>query len=161
MDVAHALDGARLAGYRQPHAQSEWRPLRAVDLRAAGIVWSSTKLSKRGVVMIHICHAIGCTVVVPPRLLMHLQHWRMVPKDLQRAVWAAYRQGQEQDKRPSKAYLQAAARAIIAVAEQEQRPIPPAYYKMAGSAQGTVSGYRAELFPSTPGVLHDTGNVDA
>lgn len=44
-------------------------------------------------------------------------HWRMVPRHLQRAVWQNYREGQEIDKRPSAAYLEAAERAIAAVAE--------------------------------------------
>jgi len=46
-------------------------------------------------------------------------HWNMVPARLQRAVWAHYRRGQERDKRPSRAYLQAALRAIAAVADRE------------------------------------------
>jgi hypothetical protein len=37
--------------------------------------------------MPHTCHAEGCEVAVPPKLLMCLKHWRMVPKHLQREVW--------------------------------------------------------------------------
>ena len=40
--------------------------------------------------MIHCCHAKGCTVAVPPKLLMCLRHWRLVPARLQRDVWATY-----------------------------------------------------------------------
>lgn len=67
----------------------------------------------------HTCHAKNCTKVVPPRLLMCLKHWRMVPRELQHAVWATYRPGQEVDKKPSRAYLDAARAAIEAVAAKE------------------------------------------
>lgn len=67
--------------------------------------------------MPHRCHARGCRREVAPSLLMCPVHWRMVPRHLQRAVWQHYREGQEVDKRPSAAYLEAAAAAIAAVAE--------------------------------------------
>lgn len=72
--------------------------------------------------MVHTCHALGCRVAVPPRMLMCLTHWRMVPQALQRQVWATYRRGQEQDKQPSSAYLAAVKAAIAAVATQEDGP---------------------------------------
>jgi hypothetical protein len=62
--------------------------------------------------MSHLCHATGCEREVEPKLLMCLKHWRMVPRPLQRAVWAQYRSGQEDDKRPSREYLAAADAAI-------------------------------------------------
>ena len=65
--------------------------------------------------MTHHCHAVGCQTPVPPRLLMCGRHWAQVPKDLQRAVWDAYRPGQEDDKRPSHAWHLAATDAIAAV----------------------------------------------
>ena len=68
----------------------------------------------------HHCHAKGCTRIVPPSKLMCLRHWRMVPRELQRAVWATYRPGQESDKRPSREYLEAARAAIHAVAAKEE-----------------------------------------
>jgi len=67
----------------------------------------------------HTCHAKGCEVLVAPRLLMCLKHWRKVPLELQRKVWAHYRPRQEIDKRPSAAYLDAAQAAIDAVAALE------------------------------------------
>lgn len=70
--------------------------------------------------MAHRCHAEGCTQNVAPRLLMCYRHWCMVPKRLQDAVWANYRQGQEVDKRPSEAYLAAARAAVTAVRNKEQ-----------------------------------------
>lgn len=63
----------------------------------------------------HHCHVPGCSADVPPRMLMCGRHWRRVPVPLQRAVWAAYRSGQEVDKRPSAAWLEAADKAIAAV----------------------------------------------
>lgn len=69
----------------------------------------------------HTCHAHGCTEHVPPELLMCRHHWRLVPTPLKRAVLRFYRPGQEISKRPSDAYLVAAANAINAVAELEQQ----------------------------------------
>jgi hypothetical protein len=79
----------------------------------------------------HTCHATGCTVAVPPHLLMCFRHWRLVPRPLQARVYATYRRGQEIDKRPSAAYLDAAKAAIRAVAEKEsttppREPLPSA-----------------------------------
>lgn len=70
--------------------------------------------------MTHTCHAQGCDVSVPPALLMCGRHWRLVPAELQAAVWRAYRRGQETDKRPSALYLAVATAAIAAVAEIER-----------------------------------------
>ena len=68
---------------------------------------------------IHTCHAKGCTVEVPPKLLMCLRHWRMVPKEIQSAVWRHYRPGQEIDKKPTAEYLTVMKLAIDAVAARE------------------------------------------
>jgi len=70
----------------------------------------------------HHCHAYACQANVPPRLHMCAHHWRMVPKDKQRALWAAYRPGQERTLTPSVAYLHAAAACVRAVAEAEGHP---------------------------------------
>lgn len=70
--------------------------------------------------MKHLCHATGCTVEVPPKLLMCPRHWRMVPPDIQRAVWRHYRPGQEIDKRPTKEYLEVMKLAIEVVEEREK-----------------------------------------
>lgn len=74
----------------------------------------------------HDCHARGCEVPVRPELLMCLAHWRMVPRPIQRLVWAAYRPGQCDDKRPSKQWHQAADAAIGYVARMEERPVTKA-----------------------------------
>ena len=71
----------------------------------------------------HTCHARGCDRAVPPELLMCGRHWRMVPRILQRAVWAAYRPGQCDDKRPSEAWHLAADAAIGSVARAEGQPV--------------------------------------
>ena len=47
------------------------------------------------------------------------RHWSMVPAGLQRDVWAAYRPGQCDDKRPSETWFAAADAAIKAVWEAE------------------------------------------
>ena len=69
--------------------------------------------------MRHTCHARGCDVEVPPRLLMCRVHWSRVPAHLKRAVWREYRPGQEVDKQPNAAYLEVMAAAIDAVAQKE------------------------------------------
>ena len=68
----------------------------------------------------HTCHARGCDRLIPPRRFMCPAHWQMVPMVLQRAILEFYIPGQEKDKRPSPAYVQAAREAIEAVAEKER-----------------------------------------
>lgn len=67
----------------------------------------------------HRCHALNCERPVEARFLMCPPHWRMVPLELQRRVWATYVPGQEVRKDPTAAYLEAAAAAIQAVAGKE------------------------------------------
>lgn len=75
----------------------------------------------------HTCHADGCSVAVPPRLLMCAAHWRMVPRRLQADLWAVYVPGQEQRKDPTRRYLEVARQCIAAVATVEGRaPAAPA-----------------------------------
>lgn len=69
--------------------------------------------------MSHHCHATGCEANVPPSMWGCRKHWFMVPKRLRDRIWATYRRGQEDDKRPSIAYLHAAREAVIAVAKKE------------------------------------------
>lgn len=68
-------------------------------------------------VMAHTCHARGCTIAVPPKMLMCRRHWFLVPKALRDAVWRTYHPGQERTKDPTSEYLAAAHAAIEAVAE--------------------------------------------
>jgi hypothetical protein len=58
-----------------------------------------------------------------------------VPLPLRQAVWAAYQPSQERTRRVTWAYLQTAARAVIAVAEQERRDIPEIWWHMAAGKQ--------------------------
>ena len=71
--------------------------------------------------MVHECHAIGCKVAVPPKMLMCLRHWRMVPRPLQQRVWETYRPGQEATKDPSQEYMTEHLAAVAAVAQAEGR----------------------------------------
>jgi hypothetical protein len=73
--------------------------------------------------MSHHCHARGCTTTVKPELLMCWQHWRVVPKKIQMAVYAAYRPGQCDDKNPSEAWHVAADAAIGYVAALDGEPM--------------------------------------
>lgn len=72
--------------------------------------------------MSHTCHAVNCERNVPPRMHMCKPHWSMVPRHLQRALWAAYKPGQERRMDPSAAYLRCAAACVKAVAETEGQP---------------------------------------
>lgn len=67
----------------------------------------------------HTCHARGCHVCTPPKLLFCRRHWAMVPHAIQRAVWAHYVPGQEIRKDPTPEYLEVMRDAIDAVAAKE------------------------------------------
>lgn len=70
----------------------------------------------------HTCHAIGCTVEVPPEYFMCLRHWQMTPAFLREEVSNAYRPGQCDDwSMVSKRYCIAAKNALVAVAHKEKR----------------------------------------
>ena len=66
----------------------------------------------------HCCHLPDCEEVIAPKFLMCAKHWKLVPKELQQDVYRFYRAGQEKTKNPSKNYLQAARKAILAVEEK-------------------------------------------
>ncbi len=67
------------------------------------------------------CSAHACDTAVAAKLFMCPKHWRMVPLDLQAAIWRAYRPSQEKDGKVSKAYWAAAQAAINAVRNRETR----------------------------------------
>lgn len=75
--------------------------------------------SRHGPTPPHRCHAIGCEVAIPPRLLMCKRHWFMVPPDIRARVWDEYVPGQEIRKDPTDEYLDVTGEAIRAVAERE------------------------------------------
>lgn len=87
------------------------------QLRIEGVVEPATPRR----IAPHTCHARGCSTRVPPRLLMCPTHWRQVPRELQRRVWATYVNGQEIRKDPTREYLDAAGDAIAAVVRREAR----------------------------------------
>jgi hypothetical protein len=73
----------------------------------------------------HLCHAVDCNERVPPNFLMCARHWYMVPAPLRTQVWRTYRPGQEVDKAPTQAYVDAAREAINSVAAKEHKPLLP------------------------------------
>jgi hypothetical protein len=71
--------------------------------------------------MNHTCHAKGCRTSCKPEYLMCGYHWRLVPADIQRAVYRAYVPGQcNLDPPPSPEWHAAADAAIEAVADIEE-----------------------------------------
>jgi hypothetical protein len=74
----------------------------------------------------HLCHARGCQKAVKPELLMCPPHWRRVPKNIQARVWDTYREGQCDDKNPSKDWHEAADAAIGYIAKLEEQPVTAA-----------------------------------
>ena len=69
--------------------------------------------------MAHTCHATGCNTEVPPTMFACKRHWFMVPKAIRDRIWATYREGQCDDWKPSREYLEAAKAAVISVARRE------------------------------------------
>lgn len=66
--------------------------------------------------MIHTCHAHGCNRIVAPRLFACRAHWFELRLPLRNAIWREYREGQEDDKRPSVRYLCVQQRAVAELA---------------------------------------------
>lgn len=60
----------------------------------------------------HTCHRPGCDTHVLPKMFACRSDWFSLPKPYRDAIWAEYRPGQERDKHPSAAYLQAAMDAL-------------------------------------------------
>lgn len=67
------------------------------------------------------CQAQGCQHLVRRGHLMCVDHWRMVPAPLQRAVWSTWKQTRAVNS-PAvlKAYLEAKQAAVQAVADKQQ-----------------------------------------
>ena len=61
----------------------------------------------------HPCAATGCQHQVPGRMLMCMDHWRMVPVAIRREVRQALVEG--------KGYRGAVAQAVAAVQEKQER----------------------------------------
>lgn len=62
----------------------------------------------------HKCFAVGCDRQVQAIYLMCRQHWFMVPKDVQNAIWATVGKAVNLE-----AYRNAVADAVVAVARKE------------------------------------------
>lgn len=73
--------------------------------------------------MSHRCHATGCNLKIPPRLLMCKAHWFMVPAPIRDWVWGTYKPGQEVKKNPSEEYMNAYRAAVNAVDKKEGREL--------------------------------------
>lgn len=71
----------------------------------------------------HHCHWPGCDRTVPPAAWGCRKHWYMLPESLRRAIWAAFRPGQEVSKTPSPAYVEVAQQVQDWIAEHY--PPPP------------------------------------
>lgn len=56
----------------------------------------------------HACHWPGCGKQVKPAMWGCFEHWHRLPQRIRNAIMTAYRPGQEEDGRPSPAYLVAA-----------------------------------------------------
>lgn len=75
----------------------------------------------------HHCHWPGCETPVKPAVWGCRKHWFMLPAAIRRAIWAAYRPGQEVTKTPSRSYLDAARDAQQWIAENYPQDIVKAY----------------------------------
>lgn len=69
----------------------------------------------------HCCHWPGCDVHVSPKMWGCKDHWLRLPNKLRIKLWAAYRPGQEIDKAPSPAYIEAAKNIQWWIAENANR----------------------------------------
>lgn len=76
--------------------------------------------------MAHRCHAHGCNVEVPPRMLACKPHWYALPKFLRDAVWREYRNGQEEHKRVTWRYMAVQRLAVSRLARDEHGVGPAA-----------------------------------
>lgn len=55
----------------------------------------------------HACHNPSCGRPLPAHLVAHLSAWKALPFALRDAIWTNYRAGQEDDKKPTREYLEA------------------------------------------------------
>lgn len=69
--------------------------------------------------MAHTCHAFNCETSTPPKMFMCAQHWRMVPKPMQDAIWASYTPGQERHRNIKPEYFEATRAARVYVRDLE------------------------------------------
>lgn len=60
---------------------------------------------------VHYCHISGCQALIKPALLFCSRHWAMVPEEMQKRVYASYRDGQCDDNNPTRGWVLAASEA--------------------------------------------------
>lgn len=65
----------------------------------------------------HTCHWPGCGRSVVPAAWGCKKHWFMLPPEIRRRIWRAYRPGQEVSKTPSTEYIEAAREADAWITE--------------------------------------------
>lgn len=87
----------------------------------------------------HRCHWPGCDAIVPASLWGCRAHWFRLPPGIRRRLTAAYRPGQEQDKRPTRDYIQAAKDARTWALQQKPDPCGKIAYATRHQAQRTGS----------------------
>lgn len=70
----------------------------------------------------HPCQAVGCQRVISLRMLMCMEHWSLVPAPLQREVQRTRTEmATAFDRSATTRYRDAAARAVAAVKEKQER----------------------------------------
>lgn len=70
----------------------------------------------------HHCHWPDCKIEVPPAKWGCKKHWYMLPEALRNKIWRTFVPGQEQSKRPSRAYVEAAALAQVWIRQNYGKP---------------------------------------
>ena len=79
----------------------------------------------------HHCHANGCKTETPQRLFMCHRHWAMLPREMRKAVWTAYKANPDSYLRGrSRDYMEACADAVEHVAAIEGFPTGNSYRRI-------------------------------
>lgn len=69
----------------------------------------------------HHCHWPGCEAKCAPAFWSCPKHWRLLPRNLQVAIWKYFRKGQERDKVVTRLYVEASRAAQAWAVEYEAR----------------------------------------
>lgn len=98
----------------------------------------------------HTCHALNCNKRVPPAMFACRSHWFALRKPARDAIWREYREGQENDKRPSARYMAVQRRAVGELAfkpHDEQAALAAAPYLLESEAWRRLAIDRGEGDP--------------
>lgn len=114
--------------------------------------------------MKHDCHASGCSLPVPPRMLFCRKHWGMLDERLKVAVWSEYRPGQEVRKDPSLRYLAVQQYTVGSLAfrpnsEEAARAALPFLLKAHVYRQRAIDAGHGDPLPWAPKGNLDLGEV--